>query len=148
MKAISYGIIPYLFTEDGVAIMLSKSSSGMEAYDFVKGKIEEDETPIECCCREVYEEIGIVIQGEDLEELVIQKNPKKDIGLYFINWGKYIYDVMELDNDEIYSITWFNISDLPEVSKNQRLILTRVLERFNKLNYTQRKKYDNRVNYG
>lgn len=140
MKAFSYGIIPYLFRDDGVAIMLSKSSSGMEAYDFVKGKIEDGETPIECCCREVFEEIGIRIQAEDLEELVIQKNPKKNIGLYFINWDKYIYEVMELQTEEIYSVDWFNIGKLPEVSKNQRLILTKVMLRFNKLNYTQRLK--------
>lgn len=139
MKAISYGIIPYLFTDDGISIMVAKSSSGMKAFDFIKGKIEDGETPIECCCREVFEEIGVIIQGEDLEDLVIQKNPKKDIGLYFLNWDKYATAEIDLDTDEIYSVNWFNVGKLPEISKNQRLILTKILERFNKLNLTQRK---------
>jgi len=65
MKAFSFGIIPYLFTDDGIEILLMKSSSGMKQFDFIKGKIENEETPKECCIREIKEEIGISISIYD-----------------------------------------------------------------------------------
>ena len=138
MRPFSYGIIPYLFTDKGVSIMVSKSWEGDEYYNFIKGKIEIGETEKECCKREVKEEIGVDISTDDLEELFIQKNPKKNIGLYLINWDIYSDCKIELDTTEIYSLEWFNVGKLPKISKNQRDILTNVMLKFNKLNYTQR----------
>ncbi len=138
MRPFSYGIIPYLFTDKGVSIMVSKSWEGDEYYNFIKGKIEIGETEKECCKREVKEEIGVDISTDDLEELFIQKNPKKNIGLYLINWDIYSDCKIELDTTEIYSLEWFNVGKLPKISKNQRDILTDIMLKFNKLNYTQR----------
>ena len=135
MKPFSYGIIPYLYDDRGVSILLSKTSKNSPTYDFIKGKIEFGETPIQCCNREVFEEIGIPIANCDLENLVIQKNKKKDIGLFFINWDRYKTFEFKLQKEEIYSLEWFNVSNIPEVSKNQRLLITPILERFNKLNF-------------
>jgi 8-oxo-dGTP pyrophosphatase MutT (NUDIX family) len=142
MKAFSYGIIPYLFTDDGVSIMLSLSSSGMKSYGFVKGKIDPGETPKECCIREVFEEIGVEINIDDLEDLIIQKNPKKNVGLFYINWNKYSNIKIKLDTRELYSINWFNVSNLPTITKNQRLIISNIFVKFNKLNFYQRKRKD------
>jgi len=140
MRPFSYGIIPYLFTDKGVSIMVSKSWEGDEYYNFIKGKIEIGETEKECCKREVKEEIGVDISTDDLEELFIQKNPKKNIGLYLINWDKYGDNTIILDTNEIYSLEWFNVKYLPLVSKNQRLILTDIQLRFDKINYLNRRR--------
>ena len=141
MKAFSYGIIPYLINDNGVSIMLSKSSNKSD-YGFVKGKIDSGETPKECATREVFEEIGVKIDIEDLESLVTQKNPKKDVGVFFINYQKYLDREINLATDELYSVEWFNISDLPKINKNQRLILTDIFVKFNKLDFYQRKRND------
>lgn len=134
MKEYSYGVIPYKFDENGVSILLSKTSKRSE-HGFVKGKIDFGETPKECTVREVFEEIGIRIDIVDLEEFVFQKNPKKDIGLYFINWEKYLDMEFKLAPKEIYSVEWFNIKKLTIVSKNQRKILTDIAVKFDKLNF-------------
>jgi 8-oxo-dGTP pyrophosphatase MutT (NUDIX family) len=134
MKAFSYGIIPYILSNKGVNIMLSKTSKTSD-YGFIKGKIDKGETPKECTEREVFEEIGINIDIEDLENLVIQKNPKKNIGLFYINFDKYLNQEIKLQEKEIYSIDYFNIRDLPKISKNQRLILTNIIQRFGKIDY-------------
>ena len=135
MKTKSIGIIPYLITDKGVSILLMKASKKDQHYGFVKGKIEENETIKECCQREVKEEIGINISSSDLEHPIKQKNRKKDIILFYINWDKYIAQPFILEEKEVYKVEWFNISNLPLISKNQRLILTDIKVRFDKLNF-------------
>jgi len=139
MREFSYGIIPYLITDSGVSILLSRTSLKSNIYDFVKGKIEADETKKDCVAREVLEEIGITINQDDLDDYYFQRSKRKDIGLFLINWDKYIEIPFVLEEEEIADVTWFNVGKLPEVSPNQRLILTDILVKFNKLNYTQRK---------
>jgi len=140
MKEKSIGIIPYLIDDSGVSILLMKSSPNVIQYDFVKGKIEIGETFKECCLREVKEEIGISILEEDLENFIEQLNKRKNIRLYYINWDKYIKTPFVLDNREVYRVEWFNLNRMPEVSKNQRLILTDINLRFNKLNYLNQRR--------
>lgn len=142
MKEFSYGIIPYKFDENGVSILLSKSSKKSD-YGFVKGKIDFGETPKEAAVRETFEEIGISIDIDDLEGFVFQHNSRKDIGLYYINWEKYNSTDFKLDPRELYSVEWFNLSNLPKVSKNQRLILTDLFVKFNKINFYTRSDYGN-----
>jgi 8-oxo-dGTP pyrophosphatase MutT (NUDIX family) len=140
LKDFSYGIIPYILSDSGIEILLMKSSSGMNEFDFIKGKIEETETPSECCIREVKEEIGVLIHENKLEQLTIQKNKKKDIGLFFIDWTFYINQNILLDKNEVFELRWFNISNLPKISKNQSMIVTDILIRFNKTNFYQKNK--------
>jgi 8-oxo-dGTP pyrophosphatase MutT (NUDIX family) len=112
-----------------------KASKNDHFYSFVKGKIEKNETKKECCQREVEEEIGVKISSYDLEYSVKQKNRKKDIILFYINWDKYIDCPFILEEKEVYEVKWFNIKRMPSISKNQRLILTDIKVRFDKLNF-------------
>src|SRR5574344_72725 len=134
MKEYSYGIIPYRFDNHGVSILLAKTSKNSE-YGFIKGKIDFNETPKECTVREVFEEIGVRINIDDLEEFVFQRNPKKDIGLFFINWEKYLNLKFKLAPKEIHSINWFSLNKIPSISKNQKKIVTDINIKFNKLNF-------------
>ena len=141
MKPTSIGIIPYQFSENGVSILLMKSSKKNKSFDFVKGKIEPNETKIDCCLREVKEEIGISISKNDLEFSVKQFNKKKNIELYFIHWDKYLYNHFKLDVREVFELKWFNLNEIPSISQNQRLIITKINERFNKINQLLRSNY-------
>jgi mRNA-decapping enzyme subunit 2 len=134
MKEFSYGIIPYLIADDGVSIMLSKSSYHDKEYGFVKGKIEDNETEEECCIREVSEEIGINLSIDDLEESLVQHNARKDIKLYYVNWLPHLDEPFRLCEEEISSVEWFKVDAMPIVYKNQRNILTGIKQRFSKLN--------------
>ena len=141
MKPISIGIIPYLLSNNGVSILLMKSSRKNDNFDFIKGKIEPNETKIECCLREVQEEIGISIAKEDLDFSVKQNNKKKNIELYFIHWDKYLYNRIKLDKREVFELKWFNLNEIPPISQNQRLIVTKINDRFNKINQLLRSNY-------
>jgi NADH pyrophosphatase NudC (nudix superfamily) len=134
MREFSYGIIPYLISDSGISILLSRTSLKNNNYDFIKGKIETGELIVDCVVREVKEEIGIDINPSHLEDYYYQQNKRKDIGLFLINWDKYIMLPFVLEPKEIAEVDWFNIGSLPEVSNNQRLIITELLQKFNKLN--------------
>jgi 8-oxo-dGTP pyrophosphatase MutT (NUDIX family) len=140
MKEFSYGIIPYLIADNGVSIMLSKSSYHDKEYGFVKGKIEPNETEEECCIREVSEEIGINLSIDDLEESIVQTNSRKDIKLYYVNWQYHISDTLHLCEREISSVKWFSVEGIPTVYKNQRNIIMKIKQRFSKLNSTMKRK--------
>lgn len=134
MREFSYGIIPYLIDDNGVSILLSRTSLKNTVFDFIKGKIEAGETKKDCVQREVLEEIGVEIHQYDLDDYYFQRSKRKDIGLFLINWDKYLETPFELEKEEIAEVDWFNISTLPEVSSNQRLIITDIMVKFNKIN--------------
>ncbi len=138
MKEYSYGIIPYLFNDNGVSILLSKSSKKSD-YGFVKGKIDFAETPKECAIREVFEEIGVQTKLEHLESFIFQKNAKKNIGLFYINWDNYTNIPVNINKKELYSLEWFNIKKLPKIVKNQKLIITDILTKFENYNFYHKK---------
>ena len=131
MKEYSYGMIPYLIENGNVKILLSSVSPRDKEWGFVKGKIERLETLKECAVREVYEEIGIRVDEEDLEEMLFQKNKRKDIGLFYVDWTKYKSEVFKLEPRELYMVKWFNVSEIQEdlVYKNQRKILLEIKEK-------------------
>jgi len=132
MKEKSYGIIPYKidFKNNEVKILLAKTNKHFEVYDFIKGKIEDNETIEECAIREVEEEINIKLNKNELEDFILQKNKKKDVGLFFVNFNDKDIDYSYFPNREIYCLEWFNVSNLPKISYNQSKIITSILQRF------------------
>jgi 8-oxo-dGTP pyrophosphatase MutT (NUDIX family) len=131
MKEYSYGIIPYKFENGNVKILLSKVSKNRTEFDFIKGKIEENETKIDCVIREVNEEISIKINKSHIEkDMFYQVNKRKNIGLFFINWDYYKNINYKL-NKELYSLNWFDYNDLPQLSKNQEKFSEIIKDRFN-----------------
>ena len=134
MKEYSYGLIPYLIENDSIKVLLSSTSPKDKEWGFVKGKIENNESLEECAIREVSEEIGIKVDENDLEEMLYQKNKRKDIGLFYVNWEKYKHLNFIIDHTELYKVQWFSMSDLEKykitVYKNQHDILCAVKTRF------------------
>jgi len=119
-KEYSYGVIPYIFTDDSIKILLMRSSKHSKEWNFIKGKIEYNENIVNCIQREVLEEIGIQIDMNNLDinyGLIKQNTKRKNIGLFFINWDKYQFKNYRLSYNEVYQIKFFNINNLPLISK-------------------------------
>jgi len=84
MKEISSGLI----ITNGVYFLGCKIT-GQNIYDIPKGKIDENETPIEACIREVREETGLIVDEFDLIPLGLYKyTPKKDLYLHYLFMSK------------------------------------------------------------
>ena len=136
MKEHSYGIIPYLITSDGIFIMLYRISHKVNEYQFFKGKPLNDEQIKDTIIREIFEEIGINIGINDLndKEYVFHKSYKKNVGLYFVDFEKYLNEQILLENG-IYEVQWFKVDSIPMIVKNQELFVTDIMLKFETLNF-------------
>lgn len=80
MKKISAGLILTDKTK-----FLGCHSTGNYFYDIPKGSIEEGETPLEACIREVKEETGLIVGDEKLIDLgVFDYNYEKNLHLFLL----------------------------------------------------------------
>jgi len=129
-KEKSYGICPYII-EDGCVKVLLNTSSWVSDYNFFKGKIEPNESIKECSIREFLEETSVSIDIKDLGEYFFQKNKRKDIGIYLVDYTKYKGMTIEVQEEEIYGYAWLDINDTIVLSKNQREIFTNIRKYLN-----------------
>jgi 8-oxo-dGTP pyrophosphatase MutT (NUDIX family) len=120
-KEFSYGLCPYSIMNGYFYVLLNKTSEE-SYYNFFKGKIEDGEVPEEAAQREFFEETGILVDKKDFEEYFTQKNPRKDIGIYLVDWSKYQHLPFHFQEKEIWSATWVQLKEI-ETSKNQQKIV-------------------------
>jgi 8-oxo-dGTP pyrophosphatase MutT (NUDIX family) len=120
-KEFSYGICPYTIISGNFFILLNKTSE-KSYYNFFKGKIEEGETIEECARREFQEETGVRVDIKDFEKYYFQKSPRKDVGIFLVDWAKYQHLPFHFQEKEIWSASWIGLKDV-ETSKNQQKIM-------------------------
>jgi 8-oxo-dGTP pyrophosphatase MutT (NUDIX family) len=100
MKLHSYGIAPYSIIGGNFFILLNKTSERSD-YNFFKGKIEHNEEIADCAIREFYEETGVKVKKSDLEDYFKQKSPRKDVGIFLVDWNKYSHLDFHFQEKEI-----------------------------------------------
>ena len=99
---------------DGKILFMHRSSDfGKGKWNGPGGKIEPDETPLECVIREVYEETGLTIRDPKL---------MGETTFYFNNheeadWIVYIYLATdfsgELTEGDEGTLKWFSLDEIP-----------------------------------
>ena len=125
-KEYSYGICPYYKVQDEIYIILIQPKGHVEG-GFAKGKIEENETKEECAVREFYEETGLKVNIESLENYFEQNNKRKDVGIFLVNiFNMNKNDKINLQSKEVYKIKLFNLNDEIKIYKNQEIILNEI----------------------
>lgn len=129
MKEYSYGICPYKIKNNKVQILLIQPKGHTE-WGFVKGKIESNESIAECAIRETLEEIGLKVTINNLEDYFIQKNKRKDIGIFLVNTKILNLKNIKLQKSEVHRVKFFGLEDNIDINKNQSLILQDIREYF------------------
>jgi len=112
MAVPTYGAI--LLNKELDQVLLVQGFWGRSSWGFPKGKVNADEDPVVCACREVLEETGYdcssAISAKDYIELHIQDTL---IRLYIVT-GVDINTVFKpMTRCEIKNCNWFKISELP-----------------------------------
>lgn len=129
-KEYSYGTCLYYINENNVYILLIQPKGHTE-WGFCKGKIEQNETIEECAIRETFEEIGIKINKNELEDYFIQNNKRKDVGVFLVNIKNIDNkQLLKINNSEVFRIKLFNINDEISIYKNQSAILNNLKNYF------------------
>ena len=123
-KEHSYGLAPYSIMNGYFYILLNKTSE-RSYFNFFKGKIENNESIEDCAQREFQEETGVFVDKKDFEGYYFQKSPRKDIGIYLVDWAKYQHVPFHFQEKEIWSATWVQLKNI-ETSKNQQEIINKI----------------------
>lgn len=108
----TYGAI--LLNEDMTQVLLVQSYWTKTSWGFPKGKVNQDEDPLNCAVREVYEEIGYdinsTINKDDYIETVLNDQINR---LYIVPGVSMKTKFSPQTRNEIGSIEWFMLDKLP-----------------------------------
>lgn len=94
-------------------VLLVKGMSSSQ-YFFPKGKKCKDESGVECCCREVFEEVGLDVRGK-VSRLSLET--QKGV-FYFIFYVKTQQRLRTLTRCEISSVKWTSINEIENDTEN------------------------------
>ena len=116
----TYGAI--LLSEDSKNVLLVQSFWAKSSWGFPKGKINENEKPVNCAIREVYEETGFdtskLIDPDEYIELIINYQYTR---LYIVKGVPITTVFVPRTRNEIRCCEWFPIDLLP-TSKHDNVI--------------------------
>lgn len=99
--------------------LIKSNNPGMWAK--TGGHVDSGETPIEAVKREVYEEIGLVINEKCLTEVAIYKSQRPTSAYFTYNYllvQEIDIDKLVLQKEEVESVKLFEIEELIEDKKN------------------------------
>lgn len=126
MKEYSYGIAPYKILNNKIYLFVNKASKE-SLFGFFKGKIEINETIIQCATREFFEESNIKINKNYLEKYFYQTHKNKDVGIFLIDEYNINFKNL-LTNNEIYLCDWVEINYLHNnIILNQQKIVNNMI---------------------
>ncbi|TKR78001.1 hypothetical protein L596_018879 [Steinernema carpocapsae] len=95
-------------------LLVQGMSATQDSWGFPKGKVNENEDPLDCAAREVLEEVGYDCTGKIHPRKCSQKFVKKTcIRLYFVKDVPIEFDFKPRVRNEIRKIQWFKLSELP-----------------------------------
>ncbi|GLG95391.1 M7GpppN-mRNA hydrolase [Gryllus bimaculatus] len=113
----TYGAI--LLNEDLSQVLLVQSYWAKSSWGFPKGKVNEEEDPCHCAVREVLEETGFDISKFiDKNEYIESTINDQLVRLYIITGIQKDTKFQPRTRNEIKSVEWFTIADLPANKKD------------------------------
>jgi len=136
-KIKAYGICLYKYNDkDSIEVLLCKSAKSTQRWGFLKGVANLNEEPKDTAMREFEEESSIKIDMKYLENLFMQQNELKNIGIYLVNYNN-IPDINKFfDNEFLYEsnlssenteVKFFDIGNLPLIKKKQNRLVQEIL---------------------
>lgn len=111
----SYGI----FTQEGKILLVKRANSGYfdGYYSLPAGHVEVHETPIMALLREMEEELGVVMEEDDVTlattsyRVIFDKQDRVD---FFFFISKFEGEITNLEPEKNEELLWVSLEELPE----------------------------------
>lgn len=118
------GVTGIIFNENH-EVLLFKHTYRQTAWSLPGGYIKSKEHPFEALEREIMEESGLVVSAdEQLKIRTDRETPRLDVTII----GKYIGGEFK-PSTEVVEFGFFSLENLPLISKNQLLLIERILHK-------------------
>ena len=120
MRQVSAAVI----LEDGRVLLGKRGAGGSCAYlwEFPGGKVELGESPADCLIRECREEVGLLVEPEELLNRVVYPFPDGPIELFFFKTRRLSGEAKPLVHTEILWVPVENLQDYPFSPANQEVL--------------------------
>lgn len=132
-KTISCGAVVYRVEPDQtISLLLIKQFKHKDSWGIPKGRLNKDESLVECAIREVKEETGVAVKlGERLPDCTIHlKNEAKTIVSYLARPIDPSAEPTHDDPDnEVADARWIPIDRLPKIHVYQQKLIAATTER-------------------
>lgn len=106
-----------ILNEEGKIMMLKTTYS--DFYEIPGGVVEQNESPIECCKREIFEEIGLDLKIEKLLVLEYQKQEFDDSFMFLFDGGTLTNTQIQnikLQEKEIECFGFYSLEEIKELT--------------------------------
>jgi len=109
----------YLFLiRDGQVLLQRRYKTGFEDgnYGVPAGHLDGGETARVGCAREIREEIGIIINPEDLEvvHVMFRKSDTSERVDFFMTTSQYEGEIINNEPEKCDDLRWFQLTTLPD----------------------------------
>jgi ADP-ribose pyrophosphatase YjhB (NUDIX family) len=100
---------------EGKVLLLAQTSLNGGKFTLVGGTVEEKEYTKASLIREVYEEIDVIIQADDMELIHVlhkKKGAENRLTFYFTS-KRWLGSIQVMEPDKFRGVAWFSIHNLP-----------------------------------
>jgi len=112
-----YAAVYILFVQNGKTLLSERANTGyMDGMLGVPaGHLDADETLTKAAVREAEEEVGLVVQGEDLEMICLhhRKANREYIDVYFM-CSRWEGEPQNMEPEKCAGVAWHDMDNLPE----------------------------------
>lgn len=136
-KIKAYGVCVYKIEQHTIKVLMCKSRQSKSKWGFLKGVAEDFETKEETALREFFEESSIETEKKYFEKYFEQKNPKKDIGIFLVNFNNISFARVLFSKDKLHTrylspentnVEFFDIKKLPPIKTKQTKLTKEVVD--------------------
>jgi ADP-ribose pyrophosphatase YjhB (NUDIX family) len=104
------------FIKDKKILLVRRFNTGHEDgnYGLPAGHIEDNETLKEGVCREVKEEVGVIVLPSDLHLVHVMHRKGTDIRMsFFFLVTRWLGDLKNIEHEKCDDLQWFSLDNLP-----------------------------------
>lgn len=115
-----YFMIILLFIENNNKFLIQKTSESRESeYATTGGHVTYGDNAIKTVIKEAYEELGLVLEENEIKEIETVTHKKAHVGIYYCN-KKIDINKLKIQEEEVDSLYWMSVDEINELIKEDK----------------------------